>query len=303
MNLNQLKLFYLAVKKGSLSAAADDLNITQPAVTKGIQKLQEYYEVDLAHRIGKKLVLTPAGESLFEISEKIFDMEKLAEDCLNEHHQQKMGQLRIHTSESFGAYYLPEIISLFSKFNANIQITADILPNHLVVENTVSLQNDLGIVSHPVTHRKLLISEIMEEEMVIIVSPEHAFAGYPCIHPRQLHGQSMIMHEEGSIQREAILKFISEFDISIAMPMVLSNNEAIKRAVERQTGMALISRRVACEEVEAGKLAAIPLSGGAVTRKFYLVRHREKHMSKSMEKLMDLVAEWSSEYREKSFDS
>jgi len=70
--LNQLKIFYLAIKQGSLSAAADELNITQPAVTKGIQRLQEYYEVKFVERFGRKLELTFAGKGLYEISEKLY---------------------------------------------------------------------------------------------------------------------------------------------------------------------------------------------------------------------------------------
>ena len=78
MNLNQLKIFYLSSKLGSLSAAGRELNITQPAVTKGIQRLQNYYEIKLINRFGKKMVLTDAGEALYGIAEKIFEMEKQA---------------------------------------------------------------------------------------------------------------------------------------------------------------------------------------------------------------------------------
>ena len=77
MNLNQLKLFYLAIKRQSLSNAAAELNITQPAVTKGIQRLQEYYEIKFVERQGIKLVLTKAGTALYEIADKIFTMEKI----------------------------------------------------------------------------------------------------------------------------------------------------------------------------------------------------------------------------------
>ena len=82
MNLNQLKIFYLAAKKGSLSAAAESLCITQPAVTKGIQRLQEHYEIKLFNRFGKKMALTDAGEVLYGIAESIFEMENQAEESL-----------------------------------------------------------------------------------------------------------------------------------------------------------------------------------------------------------------------------
>ena len=89
MNLNQLKIFYLTAKRGNLSAAAADLNITQPAVTKGIQRIQEYYEVRFVNRFGKKLALTDAGQVLYEVAEKVFELESLAEDSIRDFQQQK----------------------------------------------------------------------------------------------------------------------------------------------------------------------------------------------------------------------
>ncbi|UCF95263.1 MAG: LysR family transcriptional regulator, partial [Desulfobacterales bacterium] len=110
MNLNQLKIFYFAAKYGNLSAAAEHLYITQPAVTKGIQRLQEHYEIKFVNHIGKKLVLTDAGEVLYGIAEKIFEMESQAEESIRDFQQRKRGHIRILSSESFGDYYLPRII-------------------------------------------------------------------------------------------------------------------------------------------------------------------------------------------------
>ena len=126
MNLNQLKLFYLTFKRNSLSNAAAELNITQPAVTKGIQRLQEYYEIKFVERLGKKLVLTKAGTALYEIADKIFTMEKLAEESIRSFRIEEGGQLRIHASESFGAYYLPAFVNQFKALNPTIRVKVDI---------------------------------------------------------------------------------------------------------------------------------------------------------------------------------
>ena len=91
MNLNQLKIFYFAAKNSSLSAAAQELFITQPAVTKGIQRLQEHYEIKFVDFVGKKLVLTDAGEVLYQIAEKIFELENQAEESIRDFQQRKRG--------------------------------------------------------------------------------------------------------------------------------------------------------------------------------------------------------------------
>lgn len=298
MNLNQLKLFYLAVKRKSLSAAAQELNITQPAVTKGIQRIQECYEVKLVQRNGKELALTRAGQALYKIARRIFELDALAEECLREHQQQESKHLRIHASESFGAYYLQSIINQFNRTNPEIHVTVDILPNRQVVENTLNLQNDLGFISQAVRNKKLAIREVLQDELVIIVWPDHPFAGRNRLDPRDLEGQVMIMHEEGSVLQDVIKTFMAENDISLSMPVTLSNNEAIIRAVEGKTGITMMSRGVVSKELQAGKLAAIPVSDPPITRTFYLIHHKDKFLAKPLCELIDMLDRWTAAYAE-----
>ncbi|MCP4689229.1 MAG: LysR family transcriptional regulator [Desulfobacterales bacterium] len=289
MNLNQLKLFHLAVKRKNLGLAARELNITQPAVSKGIQRLQDYYEVKLARRVGKRLELTRAGEALFGIAEKVFQLEKLADDCMREHQEEGLKRIRIDASESFGGYYLPAFINRFNRSNPKIQVEVEIFPDHRVVENTLNLENDVGFTSLPVKNRKLRAREVLEDELVIISTPDNPLAKKEKIAPRDLEGRTMIMHERGSIFQRVIGDLMEKEGVSMAMPMTLSNNEAIKRAVEGGAGIAMISRKAAEKEIESGKLAAISLADRAISRKFYMIIHKEKHVSPSLQSLIDLL--------------
>jgi DNA-binding transcriptional LysR family regulator len=295
MNLNQLKIFYFAVKSGNLSAAADELFITQPAVTKGIQRLQEFYELKFINYVGKKLVLTDAGEVLFKIAEKIFDMETHAEESIRDFQQRKRGHVRILSSESFGDYYLPEVIIPFCKAYPLVGVSMNILPTELVVENTASLKCDIGFISYPVEHEKLVVREILEDELIIIAPRRHPLAGRHMLRAHDLEGQPLIMHEERSAPRRAIDEFVQRHGISVRIPMELSSNRAIKRAVEHGIGIALISRKVAKEEIEAKRLIALSLGDPAMKRKFFLVHHRDKYISESLQSLIDMVFKWASE--------
>lgn len=295
MNLNQLKIFYFAVKSGNLSAAAEELFITQPAVTKGIQRLQEFYELKFIDYVGKKLVLTDAGEVLFKIAEKIFDMETHAEESIRDFQQRKRGHIRILSSESFGDYYLPEVIIPFCKAFPLVRVSMNILPTELVVENTASLKCDIGFISYPVDHEKLMVREILEDELVIVAPRRHPLANRHMLRARDLDGQSLIMHEEQSAPRRAIDEFVQRHGISVRIPMELSSNRAIKRAVEHGIGIALISRKVAEEEIEQKRLVALSLGDPAMKRKFFLAHHRDKYISESLQRLMDMAFKWSSE--------
>lgn len=295
MNLNQLKLFYLAVKRKSVSIAADELNITQPAVTKGIQRLQEQYRIKLVHHLGKQPELTPAGNDLIKIAEKIFELERLADDRMQDYQQDQMKRIEIHASESFGAYYLPDFIKRFNSSNPQIQVTVEILPNQRVVENTLNLKNDIGFVSLPVKNRKLRTTEILEDELAIIVHASHPFATRSSIDSLDFEGQSMIMHESGSYFQQIIDNIIKSKHIRVNSPVTLSNNEAIKRAVESGMGIAPISRKVAAEEIASGKLVALPLKDGPFVRKLFMIHHRDKFLSSALQRLIDLILEASRE--------
>ena len=296
MNLNQLKIFYLAAKKRNLSLAAEELFITQPAVTKGIQRLQEYYDMKFVDHIGKKLVLTDAGEVLYEIAEKIFELESKAEESIRDFQQRKRGRMRILSSESFGDYYLPRIIIPFSKAYPLVRITMNILPTEQVVENTAMLNNDLGFISYPVEHKKLLVKEVLEDQLVIITPPNHPLARHPDLAPRHLEDQMLIMHESGSAPRKAFESYIRKNALDVEVHLELSSNRAIKRAVEDGLGIALISRKVANEEIVSKRLIAIPLSDPSMTRRFYMVHHKDKYLSESLQNFITMVFKWSADY-------
>jgi LysR family transcriptional regulator, transcriptional activator of the cysJI operon len=290
MNLNQLKLFYLAIKRQSLSAAAAELNITQPAVTKGIQRLQEYYEIRLVERLGKNLMLTKAGQALYDIADDIFTMEKVAEDRIRSFQIEQGQQIKIHTSESFGAYYLPAIIHRFKTANPGVSVKVDILPTTKVVETTIALQNDIGFISYPVNHNKLLLQEVLEEKLLLIVSPGHRLAAKTILTPRDLEGEAMIMHEQGSALQSAIDTFMAGQDVRVSKHLEFSNNEAIKRAVAEGDGVALISEKAVGEEIRTGKLAAIPLAGPPVTRTFYMIQRQDKFISRPLAGLLEVLS-------------
>lgn len=296
MNINQLKIFYLAAKYGSLSNAAEVLYITQPAVTKGIQRLQDFYDLKFFNRFGKKLVLTDAGEVLYRIAESIFEMEAQAEETLRDFQQRKKGFIRIHASESFGAYYLPSILNRFSKAHPQIRVAMEILPTDLIVDKTVTLNNDLGFISYAVEHKKLIMREVLEDRYMVIAPAGHPLTQKDRVEAADLEGQAMILHEKNSAPRIATENFLKKQAINVSVPLELSNNEAIKRAVEQGIGIAVITRRVANEEIQTGTLKAIPFADPTLTRKFYMIHHKDKYLSKTLLNLIELIDQWAAEY-------
>ena len=296
MNLGQLKIFYLASKRGSLSKAAEELNVTQPAVTKGIQRLQEYYEIKLFNRFGKKLVLTDAGNALYKIAEKIFDLEIHAEDTIREFLQQKQGHIRIDASESFGAYYLPSIVNQVSKDHPNVRISVNILPSGLVVENVANLNNDIGFISFPIENEKVICREILEDHMIFVAAPSHPLVNKKRLTYMDLSGQSMIVHEKGSFSYQVANDFLKKNKVDFIVSLELSSNRAIMKAVEDGLGIALVSRNIVLDHIQMKKLVVLPFPGPPITRKYYIVHHKDKYFSEVLNRLIEKVDQWAEEY-------
>jgi DNA-binding transcriptional LysR family regulator len=296
VNINLLRFFYYAVKLGSISAAAEALYVTQPAVSKGLQRLQELYEMKFLNSFGRKIALTDAGEALYGIAEKIFEMEKHAEEIIHDFRELKRGNIRILSSESFGAYYLPFIIIPFSAENPQVHVCANILPTELVVEATAALSCDIGFISYWIEHSKLVVREVLEDRMVAIMPVDHPLADKGTIEPLDLDGQSIIMHEEGSAPQRMLSELITSYHLTIDNPLELSSNESIKRTVAAGIGIAIVSQKVAGEEIQSGKLIAVPFSMGTLKRKFFMVHHKDKYFSEALQNFVDQVYLWADEY-------
>ncbi len=296
MNLGQLKIFYLTSKMGSLSKAAEKLNITQPAVTKGIQRLQEYYEIKLFNRFGKKLVLTDVGNAVYKIAEKIFDLEIHAEDTIREFLQQKQGHIRIDASESFGAYYLPSIVNPVSKEHPNVRFSVNILPSALVVENVANLNNDIGFISFPIENEKVICREILEDHMIFVAPSSHPLVNKRRLTYMDLSGQPIIVHEKGSFSYQITHHFLKKHMIDFSVPLEFSSNRAISKAVEDGLGIALVSKKIVLDHLRIKKMAVLPFPGPPITRKYYIVHHKDKYFSEVLNQLIKKVAQWASKY-------
>lgn len=293
-----MRAFYYTAKLGSITKAADVLCVTQPAVTKQIQQLQYQSDLKFLNQIGKKMVLTDAGKVLFGIAEKIFEMESQAEESIRDFQQLKSGNIRILSSESFGAYYLPYIIIFFNKLFPDICISADILTNEEVVDNTLTLNNDLGFLSNQAEHPKLVIREILEDALILIVPPDHNLSETASLEPRVLENHTLIMHERGSATRKIVDEFIRKNSLKVTIKWELSNNESIKRLVEQGLGLSIISKNVVKEELKSGRLVAIRLADSILKRKYFLIHHKDKYFSKALQSFVDISLQWAATYQD-----
>lgn len=292
MNLYHLKTFYFTAKYKSLTKAAEYLCITQPAVTKQIKQLQSHYNLKFLDIIGKKVILTDAGLNLFTIAEKIFDMESQAEEAIKDFQEYNKGKISILASESFGSYHIPYIVSQFRNTRPEISISIQTATNKYIIESIAELKEDIGFISAPVLNPKISVHEVMEDDIVLVASPRCHFSNIKELDPADLAGKDIIVHEQGSVVRKVVDAYLKRNHINTGVKYEISNNEAIKKLLRNNMGVAFLTKSVIHEELERGSLMAVPVPDRNFKRKYYMIYHSEKYFSKPLADFRDLLLRW-----------
>lgn len=287
MHLNQLWVFYQVAKHKSFSQAAESLFLSQPAVSNQVKLLEESYGLKLFDRSGRGVELTNPGEILLSYAERIFSLAKEADSVIEEIQGLKAGGIRISASNTLGAYYLPDILDPFRKQHPRIEIRMNVGYTQTVVEDILTFRSDLGLIGREVLHPNIVALPLWQEELVLIVPPDHPFAERPIIDRAELQGQAFIMSEQGSGVREITENILAGAKASPQVVMELGENEAVKRAVASGMGITLISTTVARRELEAGQIRAVRLSGETILRQFYIIHHRDKYLSNLIRAFLD----------------
>lgn len=184
-----------------------------------------------------------------------------------------------------------------SKEHPNVRFSVNILPSDLVVENVTNLTNDIGFLSFPVKDEKIVCREILEDHMIFVAPPSHPLVKKKHLTYMDLSGQSMIVHEKGSLSYQITYDFLNTNKIDIFVSLELSSNRAIKKAVEDGLGIALVSRNTVFGHLQMQKLVELPFPGQPISRKYYLVHHKDKYFSQVLTQLIEKIDHWAMEYK------
>jgi DNA-binding transcriptional LysR family regulator len=206
MNLNQLKIFYSVAKEKSFSLAAQNLFLTQPAVTIQINLLEKHFGVKLFNRKGRNLALTEAGEVLYTYADRILNMVREVENIITDFQSLDRGLLKIATSRTIAKYYIPKILPLFKKRYPNIKIDLKAGNSQEAMDLVLNFASDVGIVSGLDYPDKLAGIPIFADQLVLITSADSRLFGTEETQLRELEGKPLIIREAGSGIRSLILK-------------------------------------------------------------------------------------------------
>jgi DNA-binding transcriptional LysR family regulator len=278
MELDQLRFFYHVARTKRFALAAEELFVTRPAVSIRIRQLEEHYRVRLFERSGRKIELTDAGRMLYGYADRIFQLVDEADNRMQDLNSRFCGTLKISTGLTVGTYYLAPLINAFKKDHPEVDIQMDVKNKRGVIDDILSLRDDLGFLGSPPIPEGLVTVPLWREELVVITPIAHPFGRLTSLSPERLTDQPFILREKGSGTREYIEDWLRSRS-RIRIVMEIGSDEAIKHAVSVGLGISIIPLGVARREVQQGLIRICRLDGVAPVLEYCMVHHRDKYLT------------------------
>ncbi len=280
--LPHLATFATVAERGSFTATAADLGITQAAVSQRIAVLENELHVSLFNRRAGRISLTEAGQRLYPYARKILDLHGQARTDIGGFQPTIAGDLPIAASSVPGECFLPALLSSFHEAHPGVHVRATVSDSGSVMQDVEKGQAMLGLVGQEAEKPTLEFRPIGSDSLVLVVGSGHRWAARKRIPLKSLTGESLIIRELGSGSRCALEKSLERVGVSLArlnITLELGSNVAIKDAVKRGLGIAFLSRLSVHRELDARELQAVEVSGLSLARNFYLVYHRRRPLS------------------------
>ena len=208
MNLHGLRLFHIVAKTGSMTIAAEQLRISQPAITSQIKKFENENNITLFLPQGRGIRLTEIGKKLAKEASLIFELENRMETLIENYSQGKIGTLKIAGNYLTSNFLLPKWVSCLKKQNENVNIKITTLNTHEAVNSLIQYQSDIAVLGGGATNYldKIDVNKIIEDDIWFVSAPNHKYAN-KTVSLNEIMLEPFIMREEGSYMR-AILKSI-----------------------------------------------------------------------------------------------
>jgi DNA-binding transcriptional LysR family regulator len=279
MNLNQVQVFCAVAKHLSFSMAAEELFITQPAVSQQVKSLERHLNVKLFERLGHKLFLTEAGEAILANAQAILTARAEMEQSLALLRGSTRGRLALGANTTGGMYVAPAIISAFHDLHPEAEATLQIESTNRICERVMQSMIDVAIVTGPVADQRFVIRDLIHDELYLIVSPSHPFAGRTMVSQTEVATEAFAVPEPGSRTRMLIEHAFAGAGFRLRVTMQLPGTEAVKKAVEANLAVGMVSKHSVGRELALGVLRRVPVEGVTIERPIHVLYRKGKQLS------------------------
>jgi aminoethylphosphonate catabolism LysR family transcriptional regulator len=289
MRYVQLRAFHFVAICGGFSRAAEELRLTQPAISDQVRKLEEEYDVLLFNRHKRQVSLTPQGERLLDITRRLFDSENQALELLSEVRALRSGSLRIVADS---AHHLLHILARFRDRYPGVRITVHSGNTESVLDALHGYEADIGVLGNMPDSRDIEALKLNSTPIVAFVARDHAVAGRPSLTFRDLAGLPLVLREEGSRTRAKLEETARAAGVTLTPAIEAEGREAVREIVASGAGVGFVS---AAEFGSDARLVSIPIEGGAaMVMDEALICLRERKAGKLVQAFFEVAAEMAS---------
>jgi DNA-binding transcriptional LysR family regulator len=280
LNLHRLRVFHAVARRESYSRAAEDLHISQPAVSKHVLDLEEELGAKLFHRLGRRIVLTEAGRLMADYAQRIFLLADEARRALQELQGVERGRLHLGASSTPGNYLLPKALAAFQAKYPRLEVSLNIMASHDVVDRIIRQDLDLGFVG-ATFDAELHVQPYVEDELILILRPGHPLASVRTISREALEKETFVLRDVASGTRTVAEAELKTRGIAIRQMLELRSVEAIKQAVAEGLGISFISRYAVALEVRHKVLAIAADRSLRFPRPLVMISRKDARLSPS----------------------
>ncbi len=278
ITLRHLKIFETVARCGSISRAAAELHLTQPAVSMQMKQLEEQIGLPLLEQVGKRMFLTEAGQELRgharDIAARMVDLN----DAMDQLRGLERGLLRLAVV-STANYFLPDLIADFNRRYPGVRVSLHVANRESVLSALADNSTDLAITGQPPDMLDVVAQHFMDNPLVVIAAPGHPLAAQRAIPLQRMAEETLVVRESGSGTRAAMERHFAAHGVACRAGCEFGTNEALKQAVRAGLGLGVVSVQTIELELQAGCLVVLPVEGFPVVRQWYVLHRTQKRLS------------------------
>lgn len=295
MTIRHLKVFLSVYENNcNTTKAAEELHMTQPAVSLAIKELEQHYGVTLFDRIGRRLKITGAGQRLKEYSSHIIslfgDMEKGMKNW------ESFGMIRVGASITIGSQFLPNYVKAFYNRFPGTEVNAVIGPSERLEEKILNNELDFALIEGVPHAPSLVAEEYMEDHLVVICPANGFFYQGKQFSVDEFRQQKFLLREQGSGTRETFDRTIETAGFSVIPTWEAMSTTALVNAVINGLGIAVLPYRMIIGPLKRGLIVSASVEGLSFKRKYQIIYHREKYFTSSAHAFIELCRNYEMDY-------
>lgn len=288
ITMRQMQVFESVARHLSFTRAAEELYLTQPAVSIQVKQLSMMLEMPLFEQLGKKVYLTEAGETLLKHSRAMLNQLSEIERDINLLRGIEEGRLSISIASTVN-YFATQLLSRFLEVHKNIAISLEVINRQELIKSLEENEPDLVLMGAPPDGLEVSAIPFMDNPLIVISSPKHPLASRTNIPIEELTNQTFVMREAGSGTRQAMHRIFDEYGVKPKPGIMVTGNEVVKQSVQVGLGLAVVSIHTVRHELDMKTLISLDVQRFPVIRKWYIVYRKGKQLSPTAKVFVDFA--------------